>query len=618
MAARYSGNSYSHEWWPPSTTSVSVTASGPRGPRRAAGEPRRGRSTGTTPSSVPWTSRTGPRIARTAARRADRGDRVAARPQVDARRQPGERPGDRTPGSGGCASRNVWRVSRYGIGGRCDRDDRGDVRVLRRGDERPDRAHRVAEDRRSSSPRAERAARRRPARASAAYSPTVIGSFSGGFAPWPRTSKVRTWNPAAWRTWAFGSVRSRADSQPWTRTTPGRRAAGPAGMNQPGRSQPVARRDRRRPRTAARRRRASTPADAAAGSRRGRGRRARTGRRGANGSGRERGERCPRGGRDRRDGRHGTQVRHAAARERTCQAGRRALHSGRCPQRTRTTSSASSAAPAPTRSRPPGGALARGTTRTSPATTRSAARRATRRMAEINDAYAALTRAGETIEARGAVRAPPTDAAGDGAHRARRRQARVSDPGRHPARTRAAARRPPSPRRPVTGRVDMSGHVPAAQPDDHAAGRRATRCRASRRCARTARSRELPRRRQPTGPLESRPRAGHVRRSPPPLDDARMLEVDFGKFHGHTLGEIAAFEPSYIDWLAGTVTRDPDARAGGAGHPARSSTGGGSGAHRSRPARDRRAGSPNPSPRRAPDATNAPRRYAGGRTDEVR
>jgi hypothetical protein len=34
--------------------------------------------------------------------------------------------------------------------------------------------------------------------------------------------------------------------------------------------------------------------------------------------------------------------------------------------------------------------------------------------------------------------------------------------------------------------------------------------------------------------------------------------MTFGKFHGHTLGEIAAFEPSYIDWVAGTVTRDPE------------------------------------------------------------
>ena len=34
--------------------------------------------------------------------------------------------------------------------------------------------------------------------------------------------------------------------------------------------------------------------------------------------------------------------------------------------------------------------------------------------------------------------------------------------------------------------------------------------------------------------------------------------MPFGKFHGHTLGQIAAFEPSYIDWVAGTVTHDPD------------------------------------------------------------
>ncbi len=34
--------------------------------------------------------------------------------------------------------------------------------------------------------------------------------------------------------------------------------------------------------------------------------------------------------------------------------------------------------------------------------------------------------------------------------------------------------------------------------------------------------------------------------------------IEFGKFHGHALGEIAVFEPSYIDWVAGTVTRDPE------------------------------------------------------------
>jgi hypothetical protein len=48
------------------------------------------------------------------------------------------------------------------------------------------------------------------------------------------------------------------------------------------------------------------------------------------------------------------------------------------------------------------------------------------------------------------------------------------------------------------------------------------------------------------------------RPKPPRLDSARERVIEFGKFHGHTLGDIAAFEPSYIDWVAGTVTRDPE------------------------------------------------------------
>jgi len=39
---------------------------------------------------------------------------------------------------------------------------------------------------------------------------------------------------------------------------------------------------------------------------------------------------------------------------------------------------------------------------------------------------------------------------------------------------------------------------------------------------------------------------------------ALATEMPFGKFHGHTLGQIAAFEPSYIDWVSGTITRDPE------------------------------------------------------------
>lgn len=44
----------------------------------------------------------------------------------------------------------------------------------------------------------------------------------------------------------------------------------------------------------------------------------------------------------------------------------------------------------------------------------------------------------------------------------------------------------------------------------------------------------------------------------PAFEDAAALVIGFGKFHGHTLSEVAAFEPSYIDWLARTISRDPD------------------------------------------------------------
>ncbi len=82
-----------------------------------------------------------------------------------------------------------------------------------------------------------------------------------------------------------------------------------------------------------------------------------------------------------------------------------------------------------------------------------AARRATRRMAEINAAYAALTRAGETPDSRGrggAARSASRLAAG-GAPEARRRSAASAAD--------AAGDRPPG----------HHGHVPAAEPGHDAA-----------------------------------------------------------------------------------------------------------------------------------------------------
>lgn len=168
-----------------------------------------------------------------------------------------------------------------------------------------------------------------------------------------------------------------------------------------------------------------------------------------------------------------------------------------------------------------------------------AVRAATRRMAEINDAYAALTR--ETARGGGV----PTDG---------------TDVAQAPARRGGPPR--PRPTRPVTGRVDTTGTFrPRNQTTGHgagSAGHRRSPGLAGQPPLRGERvSQEPPRASTPTGPLE-RGRIRHFRRPrPPSLEAARAVVIGFGKFHGHTLGEIAAFEPSYIDWVASTVTRDP-------------------------------------------------------------
>jgi hypothetical protein len=67
-----------------------------------------------------------------------------------------------------------------------------------------------------------------------------------------------------------------------------------------------------------------------------------------------------------------------------------------------------------------------------------------------------------------------------------------------------------------------------------------------------------PRASTPTGP-SVRDRIRDYRRPRlPSLADAEATVMHFGKFHDHTLGQIAAFEPSYIDWVATTVKHDPD------------------------------------------------------------
>jgi hypothetical protein len=176
----------------------------------------------------------------------------------------------------------------------------------------------------------------------------------------------------------------------------------------------------------------------------------------------------------------------------------------------------------------------------------TAVQAATRRMAEINDAYAALTR----------------EAAAD----RRVRDGERADFGAAPP-ARKGGPPPPRPTRPVTRRLDTT---PTFQPrnqttrhDGNGTGGFGATGRGTMPLAGQLRRGERvqgepPRASTPTGPLERGRLRDFRRPKPPTLDVARGHMMEFGKFHGHTLGQIAAFEPSYIDWVAGTVTRDPD------------------------------------------------------------
>jgi DnaJ domain len=166
-----------------------------------------------------------------------------------------------------------------------------------------------------------------------------------------------------------------------------------------------------------------------------------------------------------------------------------------------------------------------------------AARRATRRMAEINAAYASLTRSASRRR---------RQAADDAATHAR--PAPMPQPGAGP---------PPPPRtKPVTGRLDTSATFLPRNQTTTPPGIRIPLTGQS--PLRPDRARRELRASKPSGPLERDRLTGHPVAEPPCLDDALDIELTFGKFHGHTLGEVAAFEPSYIDWLAGTLTREPE------------------------------------------------------------
>ena len=176
---------------------------------------------------------------------------------------------------------------------------------------------------------------------------------------------------------------------------------------------------------------------------------------------------------------------------------------------------------------------------------------ATRTMAEINAAYEELR--DPDRRRRYDVLHPPQE-------RPRPRAARAT--ASNPFFSRDAIPRapdgppPPPPTRPVTAHLDtsllfrlrnqtLSGHRrsvghPVQDPRRGSYG-----------------DHEPPRASDPTGPIHRRTgRCEHVRR--PSLEEARTHLLDFGRFHGRTLGEVADREPTYVDWLVRTINRDPE------------------------------------------------------------
>lgn len=114
---------------------------------------------------------------------------------------------------------------------------------------------------------------------------------------------------------------------------------------------------------------------------------------------------------------------------------------------------------------------------------------------------------------------------------------------------------PPPPAPPVTARFDTSAAFWAH--NSTVSGRRASLPGhpPTGRRVRSATADEL-RASTPTGPVERR--AGRRTEPVPTLREARETALAFGRYRGYTLGEVELLDPAYVDWIAQTITRDPD------------------------------------------------------------
>ncbi len=168
--------------------------------------------------------------------------------------------------------------------------------------------------------------------------------------------------------------------------------------------------------------------------------------------------------------------------------------------------------------------------------------RLTTRMARINAAYDVLS---------DPVRRARYDAT---PHARRERYAEGRPPG---ASDEEVGPPPPPPTRPVTARFDFSSSFkPRNSTAIRQPGRHSTLAGQPPVDWRQYRQGPDLRASAPNGPVHRTVDPARVRM--PTLDEARATVLGFGRFHGHTLGEVADKEPTYIDWIASTITRDRD------------------------------------------------------------
>lgn len=176
----------------------------------------------------------------------------------------------------------------------------------------------------------------------------------------------------------------------------------------------------------------------------------------------------------------------------------------------------------------------------------SVERRANRTMAEINAAYEELRDpARRRTHREAAARAASVDGNGPPEPRAESVYRTPSDRPEWVTRTST---------RPVTARIDTSALLRPRNSTLWPMDRSPLPGLPPR--PRSAEGHEPPRASTPTGPTYRS--AGPTNEADlPTLAHALDTRLEFGKFEGYTLAEVAVIEPSYIEWIVRTIARDP-------------------------------------------------------------